>query len=65
MPPATVEEIRQRPKTNASSKKHGAQYYYDAATERLVAEREKLIVEKFGYLAPGAGAADRRATAPV
>jgi len=65
VPPATVEAIRLRPKTNASSKKHAAQYYYDAATEKLVGDREKLIVEKFGYLAPGAGACGRRVTAPV
>lgn len=41
-----------RPRTNASSKKHGPRYYYDADTEKLVANRDRLIVEKFGYLAP-------------
>lgn len=41
-----------RPRTNTSSKKHGPGYYYDADTEKLVGDRDRLIVEKFGYLAP-------------
>jgi hypothetical protein len=61
----TLAEIRSRPKTNTSSKKHGAKYYYDSASEDLVGRRERFIVEKFGYLAPGAGACDRRQTASV
>jgi hypothetical protein len=43
-----------RPRTNASSKKHGPGYYYDAETEKLVGDRDRLIIDKFGYLAPSA-----------
>jgi len=39
-------------KTNTSSRKHGPEYYYDRKSEDLIAEREKLIIEKFGYVAP-------------
>jgi hypothetical protein len=41
-----------RPRTNTSSRRRGPEYYYDATTEKLVGDREKLIVEKFGYRAP-------------
>jgi hypothetical protein len=41
-----------RPKTNTSSKRRGVQDYYDAATEKLVGERDRLIIDKFGYVAP-------------
>lgn len=44
-----------RPRTNTSSKKNGAGYYYDADTEKLVGDRERFIVDKFGYRAPSAG----------
>lgn len=40
------------PKTNTSSRKHGPMYFYDQETENLVSEREHLIIEKFGYVAP-------------
>lgn len=58
-----VEAIMSRPKTNTSSKKHDARYYYDEETERLVGEREKLIIDKFGYVAPStkANASDAQA----
>jgi hypothetical protein len=52
VPPETIAAWRNRPRTNTSSKKHGPGYYYDADTEKLVGEREKLIIEKFGYRAP-------------
>ncbi|MEO1957260.1 MAG: hypothetical protein ABGX03_04970 [Methylophilaceae bacterium] len=39
-------------KRNTSSKKHGTRHYYDRQSEKLIAKREKLIIEKFGYLAP-------------
>lgn len=42
-------------KTNTSSKKHGAAYYYDADTIKLVRDREKLIIDKFAYQAPELG----------
>jgi hypothetical protein len=54
VPAHTVEEWRARPRTNTSSKKHGPSYYYDADSEALVAHRERLIIEKFGYVAPSA-----------
>lgn len=53
VPPRIAAGMASRPRTNTSSKKHGPLYYYDADTEKLVGERDRLIVEKFGYLAPG------------
>lgn len=44
--------MKSRPRTNTSSKKHGPGYYYDAETERMIGDRDRLIVEKFGYVAP-------------
>lgn len=54
VPERVAAGMASRPRTNTSSKKHGPGYYYDADTERLVGERERLIVERFGYRAPGA-----------
>jgi len=54
VPSRMVAELTARPKTNTSSKKRGARYYYDDQTEKLVGDRERFIVEKFGYLAPSA-----------
>lgn len=48
----TASKIESRPKTNTSSKKHGPRYYYDAETEKLVGDRDRFIIDKFGYLAP-------------
>ncbi len=45
-------EIVSRQKTNISSRKYGPKYYYDSESENLIAEREKLIIQKFGYVAP-------------
>jgi len=45
-------EIISRPKSNVSSRKYGVEYYYDKESEDLIAERERLIVDKFGYIAP-------------
>lgn len=45
-------EIISLPKSNVSSRKHGPRYYYETDTENLVAERERLIIDKFGYVAP-------------
>jgi hypothetical protein len=39
-------------RTNTSSRKRSAAYYYDEDTVRLVADRERFIVEKFGYEPP-------------
>ncbi len=52
VPPEVAAGMKSRPKTNTSSKKHGPRYYYDAETEKLVGDRDRLIVEKFGYLPP-------------
>jgi hypothetical protein len=49
------------PRTNTSSKQHGTGYYYDAATEQLVGDRDRLIVDKFGYVAPSARQRSERA----
>jgi hypothetical protein len=46
--------LKRRPRTNTSSTKRGSRYYYDEETEKLVGDRERLIIEKFGYLAPSA-----------
>lgn len=40
------------PKTNTSSRRRVYETYYDPATAALVAEREKLIIDRFGYSAP-------------
>jgi hypothetical protein len=53
IPAAFAARLNAAPRTNTSSKKHGTGYYYDADTERLVADRERLIIDKFGYVAPG------------
>lgn len=60
-------QILARARTNTSSRKREPGYYYDAETERLVAERDRLLVEKFGYLAPGSryGLADQADASPA
>lgn len=54
LPAAFAARLNAAPRTNTSSKKHGTGYYYDADTEQLVANREQLIIDKFGYVAPRA-----------
>lgn len=39
-------------KSNTSSRMHKAAYYYDNESAQFVREREKLIIEKFGYIQP-------------
>ena len=46
--------ILSRPSTNTSSRRRDIQYYYDTGTEQLIADRERLIIEKFSYVAPSA-----------
>jgi hypothetical protein len=41
--------IREAPKTNTSVRKHPRSHYYDDECVKLVAKREKLIIDKFGY----------------
>lgn len=51
--PATAKaEILSAPKSNTSSRRSSAAHYYDAETEELVLEREKLLIEQFGYVKP-------------
>ena len=45
-------DILSWPRTNPSSKRRGLEYYYDAETIDLVYQRDRLIVEKFGYEPP-------------
>ena len=47
--PEQQAQIREAPRTNTSSRKFGKEHYYDQECVDLVAEREKLIIEKFGY----------------
>lgn len=54
LPTETESGMTSRPRTNTSSRKKGPDYYYDQETEALVAERDRLIVGKFGYTAPSA-----------
>lgn len=63
----TKADILARARTNTSSRRHGPGYYYDEATERLVLDRDRLLIEKFGYVAPGARGQhpDRRLPEPM
>jgi hypothetical protein len=45
-------EIKWAGKTNASSRKRSFEDYYDQETIDLVAEKEKLIIQKYNYSAP-------------
>ncbi len=54
VPAGRLSEMRSRPRTNASSRKRGPDYYYDDRTEKLVGDRDRLIVDKFGYVPPSA-----------
>jgi hypothetical protein len=45
-------KVMSKPRTNTSSKRHGPEYFYDPASEALVASRDRLIIEKFGYTPP-------------
>ena len=52
IPREAAARVMSRPRTNISSKKRGTQHYYDAETEKLIGDRDRFIVEKFGYSAP-------------
>lgn len=54
VPQQAAAAMMSRPRTNTSSKQRGSQYYYDAETEKLVGDRDRLIVDKFGYVTPSA-----------
>jgi hypothetical protein len=57
----TEQKVLSRPRTNATSRKRTLGYYYDEETEKLVSSWDKLIVDKFGYVAPSS----RTETSPV
>lgn len=44
--------VMSKSRTNTSSRKHGPGYYYDIASEQLIAQRERVIIDKFKYQAP-------------
>jgi hypothetical protein len=53
--PASEEQarrMRSAPRTNASTRNRDYSTYYDAESVDLVAERERLIVSRFGYVKP-------------
>jgi hypothetical protein len=52
VPAQAHDRIAARPRTNTSSRRHGAGYFYDEASSRLVADRDRLIVDRFGYTVP-------------
>ncbi|HJV72513.1 hypothetical protein [Ideonella sp.] len=43
------EHILSARKVNTSTRPHGPDYYYDEASIKLVARRERFIIDKFGY----------------
>ena len=45
------ESVLSARKVNTSTRPHGPSYYYDEASLKLVARRERFIIEKFGYSA--------------
>ncbi len=47
-----ISRVHSGGKTNASSRSRPASYYYDPATLDLVARREQLIIDRFGYQPP-------------
>jgi len=52
VPQQAAAAMMSRPRTNTSSKQRGSRYYYDAQTEKLVGDRDRFLVDKFGYVAP-------------
>lgn len=57
------ERVVSRPRTNRSSREKQAEFYYDQASEHLVAARDQLIIDKFGYVPPSSKAAKPAGTA--
>ncbi len=47
--PAQRERVLSARKVNTSTRPHGPSHYYDEACVKLVARRERFIIEKFGY----------------
>ena len=50
--PQQISDIREAEKTNTSSRRKDFGYYYDQATIDLVVERERFIIDKYGYEPP-------------
>jgi hypothetical protein len=57
VPPEQQAALLARGKTNTSSRRRDPASYYDAASLALVGERERLLVERFGYTPPQAASA--------
>lgn len=47
-----IQQIQKPERTNSSSRVKGISYYYDQETLDLVAEKEQLIIQKYGYSVP-------------
>ncbi|MFC1477392.1 hypothetical protein ACFL6L_02885 [candidate division KSB1 bacterium] len=47
-----IKELESAKRTNISSRKRDFSFYYDSDTAALVAEKEKFIIEQFGYQKP-------------
>ena len=52
--------VEKAERTNVSGRKRGHEHFYDAESAELVAHRERLIVDKYAYSGPFAGAARKR-----
>lgn len=49
---AEIERIHGTQKSNVSARRTGIEHFYDEESIALVAERERLIIERFGYARP-------------
>lgn len=47
-----IRMVRTSQRMNTSARKRDLDYYYDRTTSELVANKEKFIMEKYGYTAP-------------
>lgn len=62
---AQLQRIRGRQRLNTSSRRRDTTYFYDAGAAALVQERERLLVDRFGYAGPAAPViAEAPATVP-
>jgi hypothetical protein len=49
---AQLARIRGRQRLNTSSRRRDTSYFYDAGAAALVHERERLLIDRFGYVGP-------------
>jgi hypothetical protein len=49
---AQLARIRGRQRLNTSSRRRDTTYFYDAGSAALVLERERLLIDRFGYVGP-------------